>query len=225
MIVGAAGNIGIGNIAPLTRLHITGGEGMTISSGNLWFRDQIAFIGTQTNHTIYFRTNNINRMVIGAAGNIGIGTNPSYLLHVGANSAAKPGSNTWTVASDERLKTITGTYNKGLAELMQLQAITYYYKDTGDSLFLPEVFEQENIGFSAQAVQEVFPEAVAPFMDGRYLGLDIHPILIAYLNAIKELNDNKNSTEEEIELLKAQNEELQARLIKLEKLLESLVKN
>lgn len=41
------------------------------------------------------------------------------------------------------------------------------------------------MGFPAQEVQKIFPEAVGTDEDG-YLNLNIHAILISYLNAIKE---------------------------------------
>ncbi len=225
MMIGLSGNVGIGNIAPAVRLHVTGNGGIRITEGNLFFSNQHSIVGTGTNHHLYFRTNNANRIIVGMSGNVGIGNMaPTYLLHLGSNSAAKPISNTWTVPSDERLKNITGSYDKGLDELVKLEAITYYYKDTGDSLFLPEVLKEEAIGFSAQEVQKIFPEAVKPFKDGKYLGLDIHPILIAYLNAIKELNDNKNTANKEINALQKENEALKERLTRLESLVEEILK-
>jgi hypothetical protein len=75
---------------------------------------------------------------------------------------------------------------KGLNELLQLEAITYYYyKSNEDSLFNESVLKKENIGFVAQEVAKVFPEAIDTASNG-YLGLNIHPILIAYLNTIKK---------------------------------------
>lgn len=62
----------------------------------------------------------------------------------------------------------------------------YYYVQPKDSFFDPGVLVREQVGFVAQEVVRVFPEAVDTAANG-YLGLNTHAILIAYLNAIKEL--------------------------------------
>jgi hypothetical protein len=173
----------------------------------------------------------INQASVG----IGMVTN-LYQLQLSTGSAAKQSSNTWIVTSDERLKSITGTYNKGLKEILQLNPITYYYKNTSDYTFDPRVLEKENIGFSAQQVSKIFPESVIQQPDG-YLAFDFHPILVAYVNAIKELAEkdkelelknkeleNKNKELEdkmkEIELLKKDNEILKSEVEKIKRYLD-----
>lgn len=125
--------------------------------------------------------------------------------------ASKPGTSTWFVTSDERLKNINGSYTKGLAEILKLNTITYQYKDVENKKFDPKVLEATQVGFSAQEVQKIFPEAVSVDKDG-YLSLNIHAILVAYTNAIKEL-DTKNKelektnadSKESVEKLEAKN--------------------
>ena len=157
-----------------------------------------------------------------ADGNVGLGlTAPTYRLQLPVDQAAKPGTNTWTVVSDLRLKRVVGPYTKGLRELMQLEPIRYYYvQPSKDSLFAAEVLAREHIGFAAQAVAGVFPEAVDTAANG-YLGLNTHAILIAYLNAIKELkaeNDRlKAALYEETRRLQAELEALRSRLEAREK--------
>lgn len=51
--------------------------------------------------------------------------------------------------------------------------------------FTNKVLEKQQVGFSAQAVQQIFPDAVGKDDDG-YLNLNLHPILVAQINAIKE---------------------------------------
>lgn len=65
------------------------------------------------------------RIVIrNADGNVGLGVaTPTYRLQLPVDQAAKPGTNTWTVISDARLKRIVGPYAKGLQELLQLEPI------------------------------------------------------------------------------------------------------
>jgi hypothetical protein len=133
----------------------------------------------------------------------------------------KPGTNTWTVVSDERLKDIHGPYSKGLNEILKLNPVTYNYKNVGERTFAPEVLKTTAVGFSAQEVQKVFPEAVGVDDDG-YLNFNMHAILMAYTNAIKEqqaiieaqkkeIDSQKEemlSQKREIELLKQKSAEI-----------------
>jgi hypothetical protein len=129
-----------------------------------------------------------NVMVARNDGRVGIGANsPSGQFELSLDQGRKPGTNTWTVVSDERLKTIHGSYQKGLQEILNLNPIRYQYKNVGERQFPDLVLKQEQIGLSAQEVQQYFPECVQQDDDG-YLSLNTHAILIAYINAIKELN-------------------------------------
>jgi hypothetical protein len=129
-----------------------------------------------------------NVMVARNNGRVGIGANsPSGQFELSLDQGRKPGTNTWTVVSDERLKTIHGSYQKGLQEILNLNPIRYQYKNVGERQFPDLVLKQEQIGLSAQEVQQYFPECVQQDDDG-YLSLNTHAILIAYINAIKELN-------------------------------------
>ncbi len=119
-------------------------------------------------------------------GNVGIGTlTPGGLFELGLDQGRKPSTSTWTITSDARLKTIDGAYTKGLADIMKLNPIAYHYKNVGKRVFDKSVIEAQSVGFTAQDVQKVFPEAVGKDDDG-YLNLNIHPILVAQVNAIKE---------------------------------------
>jgi hypothetical protein len=151
---------------------------------------------------------------------VGIGTTtPGGLLQLGLDQGRKPGTNTWTVVSDERLKNINGNYSKGLKELMQLQPIRYNYKNVGERTFRNEVLNTEYVGFSAQEVQKVFPEAVGIDADG-YLNLNNHAILVAYLNAIKEQQSQIKQQEATIEAQKKELLDMNSRLERLEKMME-----
>ena len=132
-------------------------------------------------------------------GNVGIGTTaPTALLSVNG-TANKPGGGAWDVFSDERLKNIKGGFNSGLKAVMQLQPIRYEYK-RDNALGLKS--EGEHIGFGAQALQKIIPEAVTKNQNG-YLMVNNDPILWTMLNAIKE-------QQKEIAELKGQVRKLQA---------------
>jgi hypothetical protein len=104
------------------------------------------------------------------------------------------------------VKNIEGHYAKGLKEIIQLNPILYHYKNTSNKTFSPEVLAAENVGLTAQEVQQVFPEAVGKDQDGT-LNLNMHSILIAQINAIKELNAMIVSQQQQIDELKAKLEE------------------
>lgn len=166
------------------------------------------------------------RMTITGSGNVGIGTPaPGGQFELSLDQGRKPGTSTWTITSDERLKTIHGAYSKGLEDILKLQPITYNYVNSGKRTFEEKLLQKEFSGFSAQAVQKIFPEAVGVDDDG-FLNFNMHPILVASVNAFKEL-DLKNkelqiqleqikTQQEEINSLKAINAEILKRLEKLE---------
>ncbi|HYG81221.1 MAG TPA: tail fiber domain-containing protein, partial [Pyrinomonadaceae bacterium] len=140
------------------------------------------------------------KMRIGANGRVGIGTTaPTDTLSV-SGTASKTGGGSWAVFSDERLKNIKGNFSAGLRAVMQLQPLRYEYK-ADNALGLKT--DGEHVGFGAQAVQRVIPEAVTK-TDNGFLQVNNDPIIWAMLNAIKE-------QQKEIEQLKAQVQQLQSR--------------
>jgi hypothetical protein len=139
-------------------------------------------------------------MTINSAGNVGIATGaPTATLSVNG-TANKPGGGSWDIFSDERLKNIKGSFTSGLKAVMQLQPLRYEYKQN-NALGIKS--EGEHIGFGAQAVQKIIPEAVTATENG-YLQVNNDPILWTMLNAIKE-------QQKEIEQLKGQIKQLRAR--------------
>jgi len=123
-----------------------------------------------------------NAVMTFTGGNVGIGTNaPTDKLSVNG-TASKPGGGTWAVFSDERLKNIKGNFNSGLSAVMKLQPLRYEYK-SDNALSIKSA--GEHIGFGAQAVQKVIPEAVTTNGSG-YLMVNNDPIIWTMLNAIKE---------------------------------------
>lgn len=176
--------------------------------------------GTNTGTPVELAANVIagERMRITTAGDLGIGTTtPGGQLELSLDEGRKPSTNTWTIVSDERLKTIEGPYTKGLAEILQLRPIIYRYKNVGDRTFDAKVLNTTNVGFSAQDVQQIFPEAVGKDDDG-YLHFNIHPILVAHVNAVKTLSDTNQELHQTI---KAQQEEIAALKAELSQLNES----
>ncbi len=143
------------------------------------------------------------------SGKVGIGTtNPTYLLQLGTDSAAKPGTSTWTIASDERLKEIRAPFTRGLDALNGLNTIYFKYKNN-NPLQLPS--DKEFVGVKAQDALKVIPEAVSTDDKG-FLHLTNDSIIWTIVNAVKELYAKFKSEEREIAALKAENEKLKAYL-------------
>jgi hypothetical protein len=173
---GTANNIAaisLGNSAPGNQAQIgvvNLGTAVT-AGGHLFFNTRAAGGGLA------------ERMRITSAGNVGIGTAvPDQKLSVSGDASKSAGGGSWQVFSDERLKNIKGRFNSGLKAVMQLQPIRYSYKPD-NALGLQS--EKEQIGFGAQALQKVVPEAVTRNANG-FLTVNNDPILWTMLNAIKE---------------------------------------
>jgi len=201
-----AGRVGIGTVAPTARLHLAGGNwnvgagsgDFEIGNASGAMRVGVATAGGGAGDVRIFAVGGTNRVVLGSGaadvmaiqnGKVGIGTlAPTATLSVNG-SANKPGGGSWTVFSDERLKDIKGDYSAGLDAIMQLQPIVYHYKQD-NPLKLP--YKPEYIGFSAQALQKIIPEAVAMSSAG-FLEVNSDPVFWTMLNAIKQLKRQKDA--------------------------------
>jgi hypothetical protein len=197
--IAASGNTGIGTASPNLRIEVFGVVGLPANSGtvptgiarfsqaggvgvvDLGFGGATGAGWLQATSSANLATT-FPLLLNPNGGNVGIGTSaPTELLSVNG-SASKPGGGTWSVFSDERLKNIKGSYTSGLSAVMKLQPIRYEYK-RDNALSIKS--EGEHIGFGAQAVQQVIPEAVTKNAEG-YLMVNNDPIIWTMLNAIKE---------------------------------------
>lgn len=220
------GYVGIGMVDPPSLLSLYGSantsyqrffhstSGTTTTDGLLvGIASSSAYVWNYENTPLAFATNNIRRIHIMANGNVGIATNaPTHLLSVNG-TAGKTGGGMWSVFSDRRLKDMHGEYDKGLSEIIALRPVKFNYK-ADNPLGLDN--ECEEIGLIAQEVQEIFPEAVSVSQSG-YLDFNMHPINVAFVNAIKELNSSNAA-------LKAANDDLQEQVNKLESRLAEIEK-
>jgi len=94
--------------------------------------------------------------------------------------------------SDERLKNIKGSYDKGLKEILQVQPVTFAYKN--------DPSQEIHAGVIAQDIQKILPEAVDKMPSG-YLGVNQDPMFFAVLNALKEINEKTIEEEKKHEQL------------------------
>ncbi len=139
------------------------------------------------------------RMRITSIGRVGIGTTtPDQLLSVNGD-ASKVGGGSWQSFSDQRLKNIKAPFKTGLNAVMQLQPIRFQYRPD-NAVGIKS--DSEYVGFSAQEVQKVVPEAVNANSEG-YLMVNNDPIIWTMLNAIKEQQKEITELKKEIQQLKA----------------------
>ena len=139
------------------------------------------------------------RMRIDTAGRVGIATNaPTDTLSVNG-TASKPGGGDWAVFSDERLKNINGPYKRGLKAVLQMQPIRYEYKSDNA---LGISLKGEYVGFGAQSIEKIIPEAISK-TDNGYLLVNNDPIVWTMLNAIKEQQQQIEQLQTEVRRLRA----------------------
>jgi Chaperone of endosialidase len=151
------------------------------------FRNGVQFVTPNSTNNGYH-----NPVITLLDGNVGIGTaSPAAQLHTtgtvrfatfGAGTLQTDASGNLSVSSDERLKNITGSFNRGLSALQNITPIAYKWKaSTGYDKV------ETYYGFSAQNIQASIPEAIDTDSRG-YLTLSDRPILATVINAVNELS-------------------------------------
>ena len=211
--IAANGNVGVGTASPHARIDVKQIEDTFI--GGLHLRrsstNDTWGVATGSDNNLYFGYANDASladtaadfatvpMVMTTAGRVGINTTtPDQRLSVNGD-ASKTGGGSWLSFSDERLKNISGRYTSGLKAVLQLQPLRYQYRNNNAAGITPN---GEHIGFSAQAVQKVIPEAVTSTATG-YLMVNNDPIIWTMLNAIKEQQQQIEQLKHEVRRLRA----------------------
>ncbi|TVQ91187.1 MAG: hypothetical protein EA393_05010 [Bacteroidetes bacterium] len=223
------------------RLRESGRMGIGVNNPS----DQLEVAAPENEDALRIRTGNTTRLRVYASGGVGIGSNmqgsppPAGTLSVSSRlavnvddndagifrlavngSAAKPGGGSWAVFSDERLKESVQQLKPGVLDhLLQLRGYTFQYKPEAveNRLALPGT----QTGLIAQEVQDVFPDWVEADEEG-YLFVTERGLTAIIVEALRELREEKD---EEIEELNAMNQELEARLDRMETLFQSLVES
>ncbi len=200
------GNVAIGdNNNPVNKLQITG----AITNVGLGDNTGMMTLGYTSSTNMVIDQNDIQVRQSGAAsdlslqrlgGNIGIGNTgvPAYQLELSTNSAGKPGTNTWTIASDRRLKQDINPYTQGLQQLMQINPVTYHYNEKSGFDTKPEY-----VGIIAQDLQQIAPYMVSTVKrkDADYLGVDNGAMTYMLINALKEQQAIIEALKKRIEVL------------------------
>jgi hypothetical protein len=137
---------------------------------------------------------------------------PAYKLTLNTNSAAKPTSSTWIIASDKRLKKDIKPYKSGLSDILKINPVWFTYNGKAG---MPN---ETGVGIIAQELKEVAPYMVNEWdytptdeNTGRpiggtetYLSVDNGAMTYMLINAIKEQQKMIDELKEEIKELKNQ---------------------
>lgn len=210
--INANGDVGINTASPNNaKMHIFGGNdagstnALHISSTNGLTTEFGFFSASSASDFLrigYFNGSQFGNVFfdVGGTGRVGIGTNvPDQMLSVNGG-ASKVGGGSWSVFSDERLKRIKGNFTSGLNAVMQLQPVRFEYLPKNE-LGL-NASGGEYVGFGAQSLQKVIPEAVTQGNNG-YLLVNNDPIIWTMLNAIKEQQQQITELKKEVRRLRA----------------------
>jgi hypothetical protein len=161
-------------------------------------------------HLFNFTNFGSSKMFIENSGDVGIGTtSPSHPLEMGSGAHVTTGG-VWTDASDIKLKTnINYIYPYGLEDIMNLKPTMFDYKNG----------EKNSLGFIAQDIYEIIPEAISSTIDdngNETMGVKMVSITATLTKAIQEQQAIIETQASEIETLKTLITDLSNRLQILE---------
>jgi hypothetical protein len=180
---------GVGSMANFDTVLGTGGYIVT-RIGSIR-TDRVIAGDSDLSFSVYSNGALSERMRIQDSGNVGIGTtSPSYQLQLSTDSAAKPGTNAWTVASDARLKTDITPFTDGLSILAKINPVNYTYNGKGG---MPAGLK--GIGIVAQDMMQAAPYTVSTYRakldpndqsDTDIYNFNSSALTFVMINAIKE---------------------------------------
>ena len=129
------------------------------------------------------------------AGNIAVGFRSgtgwlitSTYIESSVADVRKPSGGSFNTSSDERLKTIQGTYTLGLDAIKQLSPIKFKYNDHEKNAKLPTAIKDNTyIGLIAQAVEQTSLSGMVSTDPDGYKSINNSELVYALVNAVKEL--------------------------------------
>ena len=211
--IASDGDVGIGITSPAQKLDVNGAINIRGNGSLHLFCDNQEALWFDGTYFSWGYGGGYN--FFGDEVTIGTSAVPGYTLVVNG-SAAKTGGGSWTNLSDVRMKDLKGDYLKGLDEIIRLRPVKFTYKPGNPRGLDPG---EEQIGFVAQEVQDVFPEAVSQCKDG-YLDFNMHTINVALVNAVKALKAENDLLKQQNASLAAEQSNLKARLEQIELLVQ-----
>lgn len=231
------GRVGIGTFDPAFNVHVQSGSDTQIAltggpeiGGELPRTWTLQASGTDygpgnplnASFQIVDRTAGASRLLIDANGNIGIGsTSPSQRLTVAGNVLA----NNVAVPSSGRFKHNVRPLSDALDKLLKLEGVSF---DWNPDFAKDRPGREHDLGFVAEDVAKVFPELVFFDAEGNVSGMDYSRLTAVAVQAIKQQQAQRVADraqfERELGKRDAENAELKARLDRLEKAIEALIR-
>ncbi len=216
-----AGNVGIGTTAPTTALDVNGSITSTAvniqrasSAPSVGDASCILFSNTGGGYYDLIQGGSAagmqffsyvgggwtERMRIASSGNVGIGTTtPGYTLHVNGSVA---GTSAYNNLSDARLKKDVQPIGDALAIVGALRGVTFNWDKTVDPSM--KLDDRNHVGFIAQEVETVLPQAVSTATDARQTKSVAYSEVIPVLTeAIKQLKAENNALKVRLDALEA----------------------
>ena len=142
---------------------------------------------------------------------VGTIASPAYALQLSTDSAGKPTSSSWTIVSDARVKEVTGTYERGLADVVALEPKKYRLNGKHGSVD----DGKEHVSIIAQDAQDTWPEMIGAFPHQEtdpetgetvqidLLNLNTNDLQWGLVNAVKELAAQNAAMQARIDALEA----------------------
>lgn len=195
-IDGPTGNVGIGTTSPTAgrKLHVSGGD-FRVTNNTINFDIQIGT--TLSGHTnaagvAYYEIGGAETHMFG--GQVIPDADNTWTLGInGRRWSAVWAANGTIQTSDIRLKKNILPLNYGLNEIMQMEPVSYDWKDNSGS---------HKIGLIAQEVKKIVPEVVTGDESKESLGMNYAELVPVLINAVKELKADLEITKKELEELK-----------------------
>ncbi len=222
----SGGNIGIGTNSPQRTLSVAGGivvdqgnQNTTSNNFGITF-GSFSGEGIASNRGAGVNPNGLDffsggggtpRLSITNGGNVGIGTtNPSFKLHVNGSVA---GLGPYQDLSDRRYKRNIQPLADALDKVLRLRGVSFDWRQAE----YPEMnfATGRKLGFIAQEIEQVIPEAVTKDERGVYT--------VAYASVTPLLVEAIKEQQKTIEQLRLENADLRERLAALEQVVKKLI--
>jgi hypothetical protein len=243
-VITSTGSVGIGTTTPSAKLHVNtnSSNGVVVEEEVIDGQTQNLFIsgsgqtiavkagsnyygavggygnGTLAGMGLWGGTGSgAPQLYLTSAGNVGIGTtSPGYTLHVNGSVA---GTSAYNNLSDARLKKSIVPIENALATIEKLQGIHFRWRTVGErevgkTLTLP--IDEPQIGFIAQRVREVLPEAVTVSGSEHLVSMAESKVVPVLVEAVKELKAYDDQVAKENKVLKSRFDDNERRLSELE---------
>jgi len=184
-------------------------NGMVVNTGDA---QDVSFIETGTNATAWLHFDAAD--IAGDQGRVGIGTNaPLASLHVAGNIVASHTAQT----SDRRFKRDIEDFTGALDVVKAMRGVSYNFRSEE---FPNERFDDANhLGFIAQELQEILPNAVFEREDG-FLTVDYSSVTPVLAEAVEELAKRVETLEAENAALRGNTTDQRVGAVSTKQLLE-----